>query len=70
MVYFVAALSAVATGGLLALMVRVMAGIEHAGILFAVGILGGAIQWLVLMGWYLHHTRAKPAPSERIEPDT
>jgi hypothetical protein len=59
MIYLVATISAVVTGGLLALLVRVMASVEHQGILLAVGIFGGAIQWLVLLGWYLHHTRPK-----------
>ena len=61
MVYFAATLSALVTGGLLALAVRMMAGVEHHGILAAVGIFGGAIQWLVLIGWYLHHTRSRAA---------
>jgi hypothetical protein len=68
MIYVVATLSALATGGLLALLFRVTTGIEHQGILFAIGILGGAIQWLLLIGWYLYHTRIKQAPPERVEP--
>ena len=68
MVYLVATISAVVTGALLALLVRAMAGIEHSRILVAVGVLGGAIQWLVLLGWYLYHTRPNQVAAQRSEP--
>lgn len=56
MVYLFAALSAVVTGSLFALGVRVVFGIEHAGILFAMGVIGGGLQTAALILWYLHHT--------------
>lgn len=68
MIYLVATISAVVTGSLLALLVRVVAGVEQHGILLAVGVMGGAIQWLVLLGWYLYHTRTNESPPERTEP--
>lgn len=67
MIYLVATLSAVVTGALLALLVRVTAGIEQPGILIAVGVMGGAIQWFILLGWYLLHTRPNHQDQRRGE---
>lgn len=54
--------SAVVTGGLVALAARTL-GVEDAGILGAIGVIGGGIQMLILIGWYLHRTREQPTVS-------
>jgi hypothetical protein len=50
--------SALATAALFALAARIMFGIEHTGILAALGIIGGGLQMIILMLWYLRHMRA------------
>lgn len=58
-VYLVAIVASLVTGALFAFAARV-SGVEHNGILVAVTIIGAGVQMLVLIGWYLHFTRAKP----------
>ena len=58
MIYAAFIASATVTGLLLALFARTQ-GIDHAGILVALGIVGGGIQMIVLITWYLHHTSDK-----------
>ena len=48
--------SAAVTGVLIAVLARTL-GVEHMGILIAIGVIAGGIQMLVLMVSYLHHTR-------------
>jgi hypothetical protein len=50
--------SALVTAALFGLAARVMFGIEHTGLLIAIGIIGGGIQMIVLMVWYLRQMRA------------
>jgi hypothetical protein len=68
MVYVVAVISAAVTGALFALGFRTASGIDHPGILFAVGIMGAGLQTALLLGWYLHYLRGRAAREERTEP--
>ena len=58
MIILVFVISAAVTGGLLALLARTQ-GIQHDGILFAIGVMGAGIQMVIILGAYLHHTSAK-----------
>lgn len=59
LIYLMFVIAAAVTGGLVALAARTQ-GIEHEGILGAIGVIAGGIQMLILIGWYLHHTREQP----------
>lgn len=50
--------SAVVTGALLALAARLITDIQHPGVLTAIGVIGGGLQMIVLIAWYLAHTRS------------
>jgi hypothetical protein len=64
LVYLAAFASAIVTGGLFALMAR-LAGVEHNGILAAIAVMGGGIQLILLIVWFLYHTKAEArAPNE------
>jgi hypothetical protein len=58
--------SAAITGLLLALFARTQ-GIHHSGILIALGIVGGGIQMVVMIAWYLHHTSEKEERRRRAQ---
>jgi hypothetical protein len=58
--------SAAVTGFLLALFARTQ-GVDHNGILIALGIVGAGIQMAVLITWYLHHTSEKSQQRRRGE---
>ena len=62
MTYLVALVSAAVTGGLMALLFRLLTGIEHSGILLAVGIIGAGLQTTLLMLWYLRDINRPPRP--------
>lgn len=69
MIYLMFFLSAAVTGALFAFGARVQ-GIEHSGALFAIGIIGAGVQMLILIIWYLHHTRARDfTSSQRQDPE-
>jgi hypothetical protein len=59
LIYAIALISAVFTGGLFALGSRLMLGIEHNGILAAIGVMGAGLQTIMLMAWYLFSTRSR-----------
>ncbi len=67
MVYVTFIASALATAVLFAVAARVMMGIEHTGILVAIGVMGGCLHIFVLIAWYLYRTRDIGAvdPAER-----
>ena len=69
MVYVVFFVSAAATGTLVALGVRVM-GVEHTGIVVGLGVIGGCIQMLILLLWYLlvFSKRPQAVRDTHIEP--
>ena len=70
MAYAVFLMSSIASGALFALGARAM-GVEHTGILAAIGIIGACLQMLVLILWYLHVTRPnQPVAPERIDPES
>lgn len=56
MIILVALVSACVTGGLLALGALTL-GVQHQGILAAIGVIGGGLQMLILIVWYLRSTR-------------
>jgi hypothetical protein len=58
LIYLAAFASAIVTGALFALMTR-LAGIEHHGILIAVTVMGGGLQLILLIVWFLFHTKAE-----------
>lgn len=58
MIYLGFLVSAVVTGGLCALAAHAMAGIGHMGVLMAIGVIGGGLQMIGTIAWYLSHTRA------------
>ncbi len=60
MVYVFAVISAIVSGALFALAARVF-GVEQVGILFAIGGIGGGLQLIFLITWFLHHTRPEHA---------
>jgi hypothetical protein len=64
--YLLALVSAVVTGGLSATAARMM-GIEHSGLLVAIGVIGGGAQLICLMAWYLFHTRPNAAQGQRVD---
>jgi hypothetical protein len=66
MIIFAFFLSALATGLLFALGARTQ-GIDHDGVLFAIGVIGAGLQMVLIMVWYLRHTSEK-AQRARIEP--
>ena len=68
MIYVAFFASALVTAALFALAARVMFGIEHVGLLIAIGIIGGGIQMIVLMVWYLRQVRAA-ASANRVSDD-
>jgi hypothetical protein len=59
LIYVTAVISAVVTGGLFAMAARLTMGIEHTGILVAIGVMGAGLQTIMLMAWYLFHTRPR-----------
>jgi hypothetical protein len=67
MIYFVAFVSAIVTGALFSTAAYAM-GIHHTGILIAIGIIGGGLQWIILISWYLYHTRRRARMAARTEP--
>jgi hypothetical protein len=44
-----------------------MMGIEHAGLLVAIAVIGGGAQLIGLMAWYLFHTRPNAAQGQRVD---
>jgi hypothetical protein len=62
LIYVIGVIAAVVTGGLFALGSRLMLGIEHTGILAAIGVMGAGLQTIVLMAWYLFSTRPRESP--------
>jgi hypothetical protein len=64
--YLLALVSAVLTGGLSATVARMM-GIQHSGLLVAIGVIGGGAQLIGLMAWYLFHTRPDAAQGQRVD---
>lgn len=58
MIYAAFFASAAATAALFALAARVMFGIEHTGMLIAIGIIGAGLQMVVLLVWYMRHMKA------------
>jgi hypothetical protein len=58
LIYLAAFASAIVTGGLFALMAR-LAGIEHHGMLLAVSVIGAGLQLILLILWFLFHTKAE-----------
>jgi hypothetical protein len=37
---------------------------EHAGILAAIAVIGGGLQMVMLIGWYLHHAASTGRPAK------
>jgi hypothetical protein len=72
LIYVVFVFSAVVSGALFALFARA-SGVEHAGILVAIAIIGGGLQMAMLIVWYLYHTAkaaktAKGGQEPRFDP--
>jgi hypothetical protein len=72
MAYLVAFVSAAVSGALFALLAR-LAGIEHTGVLLAIAVIGGGLQLIFLIAWFLHHSRPDtdlpPQPEELAKLD-
>ena len=60
MIIFAFVASAAVTGALLALLARTQ-GIDHTGILVAIGIIGAGVQMGLTLAFYLRHTSAQVA---------
>lgn len=67
MIYAAFFASALVTAGLFAFAARVMVGIEHSGVLLAIGVIGGGLQMLALIFWYLSHTRKTGVQTARAD---
>ena len=67
MIYAAFFISALVTAALFALAARAMFGVEHTGILIALGIIGGGLQMIVLLVWYMRHLSAATTADE--DPD-
>jgi hypothetical protein len=57
-IYVAAFASAIVTGALFALMARLV-GVEHHRILIAITVIGGGLQLILLIVWFLYHTKAE-----------
>jgi hypothetical protein len=66
-IYAVFIASALVTAGLFALAARMMFGIEHAGILVALGIIGAGLQTIAMLLWYLRFIRAASEPKRALD---
>ena len=67
MIHVIALLSSGVTGALFALAARVL-GIEHTGVLVAIGIIGAGLQAILLIAWYLLHTRERKDAPPLLQP--
>jgi hypothetical protein len=66
--YLLALVSAVASGAIFALVARI-AGVEQAVVLLAIAVIGGGLQLIFLIAWFLHHARPDkeiPASDEKL----
>jgi uncharacterized membrane protein (UPF0136 family) len=65
MAYLVAFVSAVASGVIFAIAARVL-GVHGTAVLLGIAVIGGGLQLIFLIAWFLHHTRPdKPIPVDR-----
>lgn len=56
--YAIAVAASLLSGALYALAARIL-GVQHAGILAAIAVIGGGVQAIMLIVWYLLHTRPR-----------
>ena len=67
MVHAIALITSVVTGALFALGARLL-GIEHTGILVAIGIIAAGLQAILVIGWYLLYTRQPREARPLLQP--
>ena len=64
MAYLVAFISAIASGAIFAIAARLL-GVHGTAVLLGIAVIGGGLQLIFLIAWFLHHTRPdRPVPVE------